>query len=114
MAYLDILPGTVLRYPFTDKVLHFLLIGSIAFWLNLWLAGRRVPLGGWLVPLAVLIPLVVALAEEIAQRLSPVRSPDPLDFLSDVLGLLFFWWLSQKVLTFKRFENRNPSGIAPS
>jgi membrane-associated phospholipid phosphatase len=114
IAYLDLLPGALLRYPLTDKVFHFLLIGSIAFWLNLWLAGRRVPLGRWLVPLAVLIPLVVALAEEIAQKLSPVRSSDPLDFLSDVVGLLFFWWLSQKLSTFRRFETQNPPGVAPS
>lgn len=101
MAYLDLIPATLLSYPPVDKVFHFLLIGSIAFWLNLWLVGRRVLLGRWLLPLAVLIPLVVALAEEIAQKLSPVRTSDPLDFLSDVVGLLFFWWLSQKILAFK-------------
>ena len=99
MAYLDILPQALLHLPFIDKLLHFLLIGSIAFWLNLWLRGRAVPLIGWYIPLALLLPLTVALLEEGVQVFSPVRTADLGDLLSDLTGLLFFWWLSQKIIS---------------
>ena len=98
MAYLDILPKTLLLWPFADKVLHFLLIGSIAFWLNLWLNGRGVYVGTWLIPLALLVPFSLATIEEGIQFLSPLRTPDLVDLSSDLIGLLFFWWLSQKIV----------------
>ncbi|HEX9924555.1 MAG TPA: VanZ family protein [Anaerolineae bacterium] len=99
MAYLNILPTRVLEWPFVDKTLHFLLIGSIAFWLNLWLRGRTIKVGSWAIPLAVLIPFFLALLEEGVQFFSPVRSADLFDLLSDLAGLLFFWWLSHKIIT---------------
>jgi undecaprenyl-diphosphatase len=98
MAYLNILPLYLLDWPMADKVLHLLLIGSIAFWLNLWLKGRTVAIGRWAIPLAVLIPFTIALAEEIAQAFSPLRTASLWDLSSDAIGLLLFWWLSQKLL----------------
>ncbi len=98
MAYLDILPDYLLLWPFADKVLHFLLIGSIAFWLNLWLNGRGIYVGTWLIPLALLIPFSLATLEEGIQFFSPLRTADLVDLSSDLVGLLFFWWLSQKVI----------------
>lgn len=98
MAYLNILPGYFLSWPLSDKVLHFLLIGSIAFWLNLWLNGRTLQMGRWSLPLALLIPFSLALLEEGIQFFSPVRTADIIDLSSDLLGLLFFWWLSQRIV----------------
>lgn len=98
MAYLGILPTTVLQWPLVDKVLHFLLIGSIAFWLNLWLQGRTTKVGRWAIPLALLVPFSLALMEEGVQSFSPLRSADVFDLLSDLAGLLFFWWLSHKII----------------
>ncbi len=98
MAYLDILPLTLLGWPLADKILHFLLVGSIAFWLNLWFRGRTVPVGAWSVPLALLLPLSGALLEEVAQLFSPLRTADLADLFSDMAGLLFFWWLSHKII----------------
>jgi hypothetical protein len=98
MAYLDLLPLALLRWPLSDKVLHFLLVGSIAFWLNLWLRGRTLTIRSWPIPLALLIPLNLALLEEGIQFFSPLRSADLGDLLSDLAGLLFFWWLSQKLI----------------
>jgi membrane-associated phospholipid phosphatase len=98
MAYLDILPLRLLAIPYIDKFLHFLLIGSIAFWLNIWFRGRNMSMFHWAVPLAILIPLTIALLEEAAQLYSPLRTADLTDLLSDLVGLLFFWWLSQKMI----------------
>jgi undecaprenyl-diphosphatase len=94
IAYLDILPRRLLAWPMSDKVLHFLLFGAIVFWLNLWLNGRTARLGRWAIPLAILLPLLIASAEEIAQFWSPLRSASLSDWVSDLAGMLFFWWLS--------------------
>ncbi len=99
MAYLGYLPWWLLRWPGADKVLHALLFGSVAFWLNLWWDGRvvRLPKLGWRVPLAMLVPLLLITAEESLQALSPRRTADWRDLVADVCGIAIFWWLSQRV-----------------
>lgn len=96
MAYLNILPYHLLTWPLADKALHFLLFGLVAFWLNLWLKGGTVQLKDWAIPLAILLPLSIALLEEGVQHFSPFRTLSLSDLLSDLLGLIFFWWISQQ------------------
>lgn len=98
MAYLGILPFYLLQWPYADKVFHFLLFGAISFWLNLWFRGRKMRLLKWSIPLAILLPLAIASLEEVAQSFSPLRTADITDFASDLAGMLFFWWLSNKFL----------------
>ena len=98
MAYLNFLPLQLLRWPLADKVLHFLLLGAVAFWLNLWLKGQGLKVGLWTIPLAICLPLIIALIEEGFQAFSPVRTADLTDLASDLLGLIFFWGLSNKLL----------------
>jgi len=98
MAYLDLLPGGLLRWPYADKVLHGLLFGAVVFWLNLWLMDRRFTYRHWSVPLAILIPFTLALLEEGAQAFSPLRNSDITDLASDLIGMLCFWWLSKQLL----------------
>ena len=99
MAYLNFLPLYLLRWPYADKILHFLLLGAVAFWLNLWLKGQGLKVGLWTIPLAICLPLIIALIEEGFQALSPVRTADLTDLASDLLGLIFFWGLSNKLLS---------------
>jgi len=98
MAYLDILPGHLLQWPLADKVTHFLLFGAVVFWLNLWLKGRRLTWAGWAVPLAILLSFGLAAAEETLQFFSPLRNADLFDLASDLAGMVFFWWLSERLL----------------
>lgn len=99
MAYLNILPVHLLAWPFADKVLHFFLFGLVVFWLNLWLHDKRIDIGSWATaPVAVVLPFTFALAEELMQHFSPLRTLDPTDLASDLLGMICFWWLSQRVL----------------
>lgn len=84
-----------------DKALHFVLFGLVVFWLNLWLEGSALRWGRWLLPLAILLPLVIATSEEIAQNWSSLRTADWLDWLSDLSGMLFFWWLSRNLVNAK-------------
>jgi hypothetical protein len=98
LAYLGIVPLYLLRWPHADKVLHFLLFGLLAFWLNVWLDGRTFNLGRWLIPLAVALPFAFAAAEEGLQALSPLRSAGLDDAACDLAGMLFFWWTSGRLL----------------
>jgi hypothetical protein len=98
MAYMGLIPLYLLRWPLADKVFHFLLFGAVVFWLNLWWHGRVVKLGGWAVPLAIVVPFSLALAEEGLQHFSPIRTMDVTDLLGDAAGMLFFWWLSLRVV----------------
>lgn len=94
MAYLGLLPLHLLRWPLADKVMHFVLFGLLTFWLRFWLGGRALR---WGLPWAILLPFSVALFEEGIQAFSPRRSADLIDLLSDLLGMLFFWWLAGRV-----------------
>ncbi len=100
MAYLDLRPGLLLRVPYMDKVLHFLLFGAVTFWLNFWLRGRAS--SPKFMPLAVLLPLSLAALEEGAQTFSPIRTPDVADLAADVTGMLFFWWMSVRIFASSR------------
>jgi hypothetical protein len=93
LAYRDRGPVALLSAPGSDKVLHATLIGAAAFWFNLVLEGRR-----WRgAPVAVLVPLTLALVEEIVQGLVPWRSLDALDLAADLIGLVVFWLISERV-----------------
>lgn len=95
MAYLNILPRHLLSWPFADKVMHFVLFGAVVFWLNLWLHGRAVTFGRWQFPIAILLPLLVAVVEEGAQAFSPFRTVDAIDLTFDVAGMMAFWKISE-------------------
>jgi len=95
MAYLHLVPRALLRWPGADKTLHFILFGAVVFWLNAWWGGRRV---GRYLPLAIILPLVLATLEEILQQFSPVRTMDIADWLSDFSGMCLCWWLSEQLL----------------
>ena len=93
-AYTGLLPTVIQRVPHLDKLGHAVLIGGIAFFLDGVLEHRR----AWRSPsLAALAVLVVAGVEEYAQRLSPRRSSDLMDFAADVVGVCFFVWLSRRL-----------------
>lgn len=110
MAYLGIMPWHLLRWPLADKVLHFLLFGSVVFWLALWWGPRKVRWRALTVPLPILVPFAVALVEELLQQLSPRRTASLEDLASDLAGMLFFWWLAQRVLPSKPSPDAPPRG----
>ena len=96
VAYTGALSGAPwLSLPGTDKVLHVLLFGALAFGTHLALRGRT-----WRgLPLAVALPLLAALAEELLQSTSQHRTADAIDLLADLVGLVVFWrlaaWISR-------------------
>ena len=98
VAYLGRLPLEILRLPYTDKVLHFVMFGSVVFWLNLWLGRTARPRRFGPVPLAVGVPFGLAVLEEGVQSFSAWRTAGLDDLAADLAGMLLFWWLSQWVL----------------
>jgi undecaprenyl-diphosphatase len=85
-AYLGLLRFDLLALPGADKLLHFLLLGGVAFLAMGWWAGR--PPGTVLAILSLL-----ATAEEALQALSPARCFDLLDLAAALAGIALFGWM---------------------
>lgn len=99
MAYLDVLPKGLLAWPYSDKVIHALFFGAVVFWLTMWWPERRVQVGPWALPLAIVLPISLALGEEIVQAFSPLRTGDLVDLSADLVGMVAFWWLSRRFIS---------------
>lgn len=85
-AYLGLLRFDLLALPSADKLLHFLLVGGVAFLAVGWWAGRR---PGIILAMVSLL----ATAEEALQALSPIRSFDLLDLAATLAGIALFGWV---------------------
>jgi VanZ family protein len=91
--------GAIHRVPLGDKIAHFVLVGLLAYAVNVSVPGRvfrykkfrygrlTVSQGTWWV-------LAVVVLEEISQYWLPSRNFDLGDLLADVLGIGFFSWLA--------------------
>jgi hypothetical protein len=92
----------IAAHPGSDKLGHFLLIGGMAFLLNIALGLREIRwLGiGWLLG-SVIVGTIFTL-EEISQIWIPTRSFDLLDLAGDFGGILFFGWLAKLIV--RRFR----------
>ncbi|MEZ4623014.1 MAG: VanZ family protein [Caldilineaceae bacterium] len=108
MAYLDSLPKSLLAWPHADKVIHALFFGAVVFWLTMWWPERRVQVGRWALPLAIVLPITLALGEEIVQAFSPLRTGDLLDLSADLAGMVAFWWLSRRLMTSASVQGKVP------
>ena len=104
---------TWLRVPGMDKALHFGLFGLLALGTHFATRGRTVAIGPARAPLAVLVPLLGALAEELLQASSPHRTADPLDLLADLLGMLTFWGLGRWITSTPRHPKNEEASSPP-
>ncbi len=101
-AYLGRLPTELASVAEADKILHFLLIGMLAFFLDGALgfrpvAGERHPsVPAWL-RLAPVLILAAAGIEELLQALSPRRSASVLDYAADFAGVVVCSWSSRRL-----------------
>lgn len=87
----------LLRLPFIDKVLHFVLFGAAAFFAHFAAGGRALRLGGLRLPVAVAAPFAFACVEEILQGASAHRTFDLLDLACDLAGMIVMWRLARRV-----------------
>ncbi|MBI2388371.1 MAG: VanZ family protein [Deltaproteobacteria bacterium] len=94
-AYAGGLPAVFGALPRLDLVMHLILIGGVAFFLDGALRHRAIFRGRGSLGGAIVIAL--AGAEEWAQRFSPRRSSTFSDFAADVVGVLVFVWLARRI-----------------
>ena len=75
--------------PFGDKVVHFLMIGLLAFLINLSLKNRKVSIGQrkWLAG-SIIVACLITL-EEFSQMFIPSRNLDCQDMAANLLGICF-------------------------
>jgi hypothetical protein len=100
-AYLGLLDLAVLALPGMDKLLHFALVGALAFFCVGWWADRS----PWLV-LGILSG--VAILEEASQVLSAARSFSLVDLAANLLGILMFGVTASRLV----HKRRRARGLA--
>ncbi len=91
------LPGWITllyNFPYGDKVGHFLLMGLLAFLVNLSLSRRKVRILSRPVLLGSLIVTVLVTLEELSQGLFASRSASLGDLGASYLGIAFFSYLA--------------------
>lgn len=90
--------GAVYRFPYGDKVGHFVLFGLLSLAVNLSVFEAR-PASDFK-RLAVITSLLLALAiglEEYSQRFFPTRTSDIIDLTASYLGVALFAWLAVRL-----------------
>lgn len=93
-AYAERLPSSLEKF---DKLVHCSVAGTLAFFLDGALARRSFVVRGLRVSAAAVALLAIIGLEEFLQRFSRVRTPDFRDYAADLVGVVFFTWLSRRV-----------------
>lgn len=86
--------GAIHRVPLGDKIAHFVLVGLLAYAVNISVPGKMFRVGRVPISQGTLWVLAVVTLEEISQYWLPSRNFDLGDLLADVLGIGFFSWLA--------------------
>lgn len=83
--------------PFKDKLGHFLLIGTLTFFVNILLDFRRVNIGKRELLLGSVLVFLFFTLEEMSQAFLANRNCEFLDFLCNTFGILIFERLALKL-----------------
>jgi hypothetical protein len=83
--------------PGTDKLLHFALVGGLAFAINHATRCRTLPILHRPILIGAAICLPLSIIEELSQSLIPTRTFDPADLLANVLGILIIGPLARRL-----------------
>ncbi|WP_141699464.1 VanZ family protein [Candidatus Marithrix sp. Canyon 246] len=87
---LGILAVIVYEVPYTDKLGHFILMGLLAFFLNLSLKCSTISILNSTFLKGSIIILILVTLEEISQLLVETRTFDLMDLFADYLGIFVF------------------------
>ncbi len=86
------------KIPLGDKIGHFMIYGLLALLLNFTLSNHKLTIRRVTVYTSIVIVLSFAILEEITQIAFASRTFDLIDILFDVLGVIFFMFLSNAIL----------------
>jgi hypothetical protein len=90
--------------PYGDKIGHFVLMGTLSFWVNLLLNLRTIGFGKIRYLLGSVIVLGLVTIEEFSQLFIKGRTFDKTDLVADFIGILIFGELAR--LAYNRFFDR--------
>jgi uncharacterized protein YhhL (DUF1145 family) len=90
--------------PYGDKIGHFVLMGTLSFWVNLLLNLRTIGFGKIRYLLGSVIVLGLVTIEEFSQLFIKGRTFDKTDLAADFIGILIFGELAR--LAYNRFFDR--------
>ncbi|PSN19173.1 hypothetical protein C7271_08710 [filamentous cyanobacterium CCP5] len=96
LAYSGNLPGWLGSVPYYDKIGHVVLYAVASYLGHRVYCHRHLRLWNWQLPLFPGLFLVVTLAEEFIQHLSPNRTFDAVDLIASLAGILLGWQLAQR------------------
>ncbi|MEL6943198.1 MAG: VanZ family protein [Bacteroidota bacterium] len=85
------------KVPYSDKIMHFFLIGGFAFFMNLLLRNRKITVGNWAILFGSVLVFGLMTIEECSQMFIATRSFDLLDLAFNYAGIFFIGRLSKKV-----------------
>jgi len=95
-ACLKIVPTEISQLPYSDTILHFLLLGIAAYLGHLALNKRKFQIFNISLPLTPFIVIFFCIVDEIIQLFSPYRSFDLVDLAAELCGIVLFTWLAEK------------------
>ncbi|EDN65872.1 conserved hypothetical protein, membrane [Beggiatoa sp. PS] len=100
--YIHILRYLVSSIPYGDKLGHFILMGFLAFFVNLLLNCKKIKVFQVSVLKGSAIVLIIVTFEEISQIFIDNRSYDLLDLTFDYLGIWVFGQLAFKWMSYQQ------------
>lgn len=92
-AYTGFIPTEIGYIPYYDTIGHFVLLGLLSYILHRTLNRRHVILFSVKLPVAPLVVTLLAIIEESAQTLSPIRAFSYFDLLSNLIGIWLFYFI---------------------
>ena len=82
--------------PYGDKIMHGVLYGTMALFLNYGLNFKSKKIFGFNLQIGAIVVLTFAGLEEITQYWLPSRTCDVFDFVADVVGVVLFSLIRRK------------------
>ena len=105
--YIYILASLVKNIPYGDKLGHFILMGILAFFVNILFNGEKIKIFGELFLKGSVIVLIIVTLEEFSQIFIANRSFDLIDLTFDYLGILVFGQLAKYLIQRKHQKMKN-------
>ena len=90
MANYNFAFAMIKHIPYGDKIMHGLLYGIMALFLNYGLNFKSYKIVGFNMQIGAIVVLSFAIIEEITQYYIPSRTFDLYDILSDFIGVIIF------------------------
>jgi len=87
---LGVIGVMVYELPYRDKLGHFILMGLLAFFVNLSLKCSTISIWNWNFLKGSIIILILVTLEEISQLFVETRTFDLIDLFADFLGIFVF------------------------